>query len=128
MIRSHHLRQNITAPLHHCTTAPLHHCTVKATHFVICSHHLRQNITLRGLTLAHSADTFLEPYVVPSPGDWSISRNGALFVNGAEDLSVESCTFVRLGGNGTMLPPVLFCFTFLSGLSKTFAARCLPVW
>jgi hypothetical protein len=27
-----------------------------------------KNITLRGLTFAHSAPTYLEPYVVPSPG------------------------------------------------------------
>lgn len=63
---------------------------------------------------------------MPSPGDWSISRNGthedpccdflesksplltlqspgALFVNGAEDLSVEQCSFVRLGGNALFL-------------------------
>ena len=32
------------------------------------------NITLRGLTFSHSAPTYLEPYVVPSPGDWSVHR------------------------------------------------------
>lgn len=61
------------------------------------------NITLRGLTFAFTADTYLEPYVVPSPGDWSISRNGALFVSGAEHVTVESCAFVRVGGNAVFL-------------------------
>ena len=32
------------------------------------------NITLRGLAFSHSAPTYLEPYVVPSPGDWSVHR------------------------------------------------------
>ena len=32
------------------------------------------NITLRGLVFSHAAPTYLEPYVVPSPGDWSVHR------------------------------------------------------
>ena len=46
---------------------------------------------------------FLIHKQVPSPGDWAISRNGALFVQGAEDLTVSSCRFVRVGGNGIFL-------------------------
>ena len=61
------------------------------------------NITLRGLEFAHAAETYLEPYIVPSPGDWSISRNGALFVAGAEDVVVDRCKFYRVGGNGIFL-------------------------
>jgi hypothetical protein len=61
------------------------------------------NITLKGLTLAHTTETYLQPYIVPSPGDWSIHRGGALFVEGVEDLAVVGCEFIRLGGNGIFL-------------------------
>lgn len=61
------------------------------------------NISLRGLTFAHSATTFLDPYEVPSPGDWSIRRDGALFVENAEGLQVDLCRFVRTGGNAVFL-------------------------
>ena len=61
------------------------------------------NITLRGLTFAHSAPTYLEPYVVPSPGDWSVHRGGAVVMEGTEHVTVHNCSFVRLGGNAIAL-------------------------
>ena len=40
-----------------------------------------KNITLKGLTLAHSAATYFAPYVVPSPGDWSVHRYASNLAN-----------------------------------------------
>lgn len=62
-----------------------------------------RNITLRGLTFAHSGPTYLEPYVVPSPGDWSVHRGGALVLEGTDGVRVDRCSFVRLGGNAVAL-------------------------
>ena len=45
----------------------------------------------------------LEPYVVPSPGDWSVHRGGAVMIEGAEGTTIEQCEFVRLGGNAVAL-------------------------
>ena len=45
----------------------------------------------------------LEPYVVPSPGDWSVHRGGAIMIEGAEGTTIEQCEFVRLGGNAVAL-------------------------
>lgn len=60
-------------------------------------------VTLRGLTFTHSLTTFLGEYEVPSGGDWSMHRGGAIFATGTAGLLVEGCHFDRLGGNGLML-------------------------
>ena len=60
-------------------------------------------ITISGVTFAHTATTFMEPYEVPSPGDWSIHRGGALFVENCHDVTVAGCRFLRTGGNALFL-------------------------
>ena len=58
-----------------------------------------QHFSLVGLTFAHSDVTYMEPYTVTGPGDWSIFRGGAVFIEGAESVSLESCHFRKLNGN-----------------------------
>lgn len=60
-------------------------------------------INITGITFEHTATTFMEPYEVPSPGDWSIYRGGAVFVENARDLTLRSCRFLRTGGNAVFL-------------------------
>ena len=60
-------------------------------------------ITIHGLTFVHTATTFMEPYEVPSPGDWSIHRGGALFIENARDTTIQDCEFLRTGGNAVMV-------------------------
>ena len=48
------------------------------------------NVSLIGLTFTGTASTFLEQYEVPSGGDWSIHRGGAVFVQDAEGLQVRA--------------------------------------
>ena len=38
-----------------------------------------------------------------SGGDWSVHRGGTVFVEGAENVVVEECTFDAPGGNGLFL-------------------------
>ncbi len=61
------------------------------------------HITFRGLTFAHTERTFLESYEIPSMGDWSIYRGGAVKISGSEDIAIRSCTFRGLGGNGVFI-------------------------
>ena len=42
-------------------------------------------------------------YEMPSGGDWSIHRGGAVFAEGVASLAVEACTFARVGGNAVFL-------------------------
>ena len=62
-----------------------------------------RDVTLSNFTFAHSAETYLKSYEVPSGGDYAIHRNGAVRLQGTERSTVSSCHFDRLGGNGLVL-------------------------
>jgi hypothetical protein len=62
-----------------------------------------EHITMSGFTFAHSDPTYLADYEMPSGGDWTISRNGMVFVDGAEHITLKNNTFDQAGGNGLFL-------------------------
>ncbi len=62
-----------------------------------------RNITISGVSFAHTASTFLEPYEVPSGGDWAIHRGGTMFMEGTINTLVSNCTFDSVGGNGIFI-------------------------
>ena len=62
-----------------------------------------RDVTLSNFTFAHSAETYLKSYEVPSGGDYAIHRNGAVRLQGTERSTVSSCHFDRLGGNALVL-------------------------
>ena len=57
------------------------------------------NITLNGMTFAYTRNTYMEPFEVPSGGDWALhrwelagevsGRGGVVFVDGAENIHVQ---------------------------------------
>jgi hypothetical protein len=57
-------------------------------------------ITLRGLRIAHAASTYFEPYSPAGMGDYTIQVGGAVFIEGAEDVTVDRCSFEGVSGNG----------------------------
>jgi hypothetical protein len=61
------------------------------------------NMQLVNVTIAHSAYTFMHPYETSSGGDWSIHRGGAIFVEGAQNVSISGCSFDQLDGNALFL-------------------------
>jgi len=61
------------------------------------------NITIANLTFAHTSTTYMSSYEVPSGGDWSVHRGGAMFVEGAKHVLVQNCLFDSPGGNGIFL-------------------------
>ena len=61
------------------------------------------NITIANVVFAHSTTTYMSSYEVPSGGDWSVHRGGAVFVEGAEHILVQNCLFDSPGGNGVFL-------------------------
>ena len=58
-----------------------------------------RNVTIRGLGFRDAAQTTMQPWGVPSGGDWALYRGGALLIEGAESATVEGCTFQRVDGN-----------------------------
>ncbi|NLF08937.1 MAG: hypothetical protein GX594_13300 [Pirellulaceae bacterium] len=59
-----------------------------------------RHIAFRGLWIAHAASTYFEPYSAAGMGDYSIHRGGAVFVEGAEDITVDRCSLEGNNGNG----------------------------
>ena len=57
-----------------------------------------KSVSVKGVTFKDSAYTYMEPHGVPSGGDWALQRMGAVFVEGAEDVTVDTCLFTRLDG------------------------------
>lgn len=61
------------------------------------------NITFVNLTLMHTEPTYLQPYEVPSGGDYTIHRGGAVYAEGIDGFTVQQCMFDSLGGNGLFM-------------------------
>ena len=61
------------------------------------------NITFINVTFTHTEPTYLQPYEVPSGGDYSIHRGGAVFAEGVDGFTVQTCLFDSPGGNGLFM-------------------------
>ena len=59
-----------------------------------------RGVTVQGITFRDAADITMNPWGVPSGGDWGLYRGGAIFVEGAEDVTIQHNTLTRLDGNG----------------------------
>lgn len=59
-----------------------------------------QFIALDGFVFQHANRTFMDTTEPLLRSDWAIHRGGAIFVNGAEDVSITNCELDQLGGNG----------------------------
>ena len=62
--------------------------------------HPASNIVVRNVGFRDAADVTMEPWGVPSGGDWGLYRGGAIFIEGCEGCAVDACRFERIDGNG----------------------------
>jgi len=62
-----------------------------------------QFVTLKGLTLTHTARTFMETKEPLMRSDWTIYRGGAVLMEGTEDCAVRDCFFDAVGGNAVFV-------------------------
>jgi len=62
-----------------------------------------KHITIRGVAFKHTARTFLDMYETRLRGDWAITRQAAVKLEGAQDCTITDCTFTGLGGNAVFL-------------------------
>jgi hypothetical protein len=60
------------------------------------------NLSVEGVTLAHTAPTFMKPFAMPSGGDFSVRLDAALVLRGTVGARVRGCSFVGLGGNALL--------------------------
>ncbi|GAA3651394.1 PDZ domain-containing protein [Flavivirga jejuensis] len=62
-----------------------------------------KHISIKGINFSQSRLTFMEEYEPLARGDWAIHRGGAIFLEGAENCTIEDCNFEYLGGNGVFM-------------------------
>jgi hypothetical protein len=65
--------------------------------------HPVRHITLRGLTLTHTARTFMANREPLLRSDWTTYRGGAVLLDGAEACAIRDCRFDQVGGNAIFL-------------------------
>lgn len=56
-------------------------------------------IHLRGFTFRHAARTFMRNKEPLLRSDWTVCRDGAVYLHGAEDCHIQDCAFDQVGGN-----------------------------
>jgi hypothetical protein len=61
------------------------------------------NVSINGIKFEHAKRTFLEEYEPLLRSDWTMYRGGAVFIEGAENVSISNCEFTNLGGNVIMI-------------------------
>ncbi len=61
-------------------------------------------LTFSGFTLTHTHRTlFTSTYEGLSRGDWSIARKGTVYLQDAENIVLQDCNFMNIGGNGVFM-------------------------
>ena len=70
-------------------------------------------VRLEGIMFAHTARTFMQTNEPLLRSDWMIHRGGAVYVENANNVTIQDCVFHALGGNGV----------FVSGYAKDVAVR-----
>ncbi len=61
-------------------------------------------LSFSGFTFTHTHRTvFTGKYENVSQSDWAIVREGAIYMQDAEDITVQNCTFPYVGGNGVFM-------------------------
>ncbi len=98
-------------------------------------------IVFRNLTFAHTYRTlFSKPYEPILRSDWHIARAGAVYMENAEGIRVESCLFDQVGGNGIFMSGynrnnVVYNNTFtdagascVNAIGLVSAVRCPFLW
>jgi len=60
-------------------------------------------VSFKGLTFRHAMRTFMENKEPLVRSDWTTYRGGALFINGAEDCTIEDCFIDQVGGNAVFV-------------------------
>ena len=61
------------------------------------------NVTIANVTFAHTRPTYFEPHLVPSGGDYTLHKSGAVFAEGVDGFTMQNCLFDSPGGNGLYL-------------------------
>lgn len=74
--------------------------TVNGSQLTQGSNSYASSISFNGFTITQTRVTYLEIFEPVSGGDWTVHRGASLFVQDAENITIASCRFDQVGGNG----------------------------
>jgi hypothetical protein len=60
-------------------------------------------VLVDGITFSHTNPTFMKPFTSASGGDWSVRRDGAVYLEGTDEVVLQNCNFTNLGGNAVFI-------------------------
>lgn len=60
-------------------------------------------LEFRNLNFRHAMRTFMEPMEPILRSDWCIYRGGAIYLEGTENLSIDGCSIIDVGGNAVTI-------------------------
>ena len=85
------------------------------------------DVVFNGLHFNHTARTFMETKEPLLRSDWRIARQGALFIENAERVTVEACAFEGLGGNALFISKHARKVAVRDSLFRKLDASCVCV-
>jgi hypothetical protein len=59
-----------------------------------------KNVLIQGLILTQTRHTYLNDYMVPSGGDWSVHRGGTIYLTNTKNVTITHNFLTQLGSNG----------------------------
>ena len=89
---------------------------------------IAKGVTIRGVGFRDTRYTYLDEWGIPSGGDWALHRGGALFVEGAENVTVEQCAFTLLDGNALFLSGYVRNAALLNNTFAFIGDNAMAAW
>jgi hypothetical protein len=85
-------------------------------------------IEFKGITFTHTFRTlFSKPYETVLKSDWGIARSGTVFMQNAENISIDSCLFDQVGGNGVFLSGYNRSHVIIGNTFNDGGASCVAI-
>lgn len=93
------------------------------------SNHPVLDVVLEKLSFVASRHTYMEPHAVPSGGDWSLERQGAVLVQGAHNFSIRDCAFDRIDtGNAVLVSGYNRNLSIIDCDFTSLAGTAIAIW
>jgi Right handed beta helix region len=86
------------------------------------------HITISNLGFRDTSATYLSNWSIPSGGDWSIHRGGAIFMEDVANITIRDCVFSRLDGNAIFLSRRTRNVTIRRNLFEWIGESAIALW
>jgi hypothetical protein len=85
-------------------------------------------IQFNGITLTHTFRTlFSKTYEPVFASDWAIARAGTIFMQNAENITVQNCLFDQVGGNGIFISGYNRSHVIYNNVFNYTGASCIAI-